>query len=150
MTNVLWSGAGLLALSGLVIWLTHQGLSSKRQALSLGAGVALLTFITLGMIQSLGFPRPIDFTSFDEDPVIISYVLDEPNAIYLWVEIAGSSIPRSIVLPWEDGMARELHNAAQASRGTGGTLTMIGDGDGAEGPMFHAQPIPPSPPKTGS
>jgi len=48
-----------------------------------------------------------------EQVQVLSSVMKEDEAIYLWLQIPDVDEPRSYKLPWSDEIAKELHKAQQ-------------------------------------
>ncbi len=117
-----------------------------------------LVAIAGAALSAMGQPRPI-WTMYPQpaEVTIISYVLDEPRAIYLWV--ASPTGPMAIVLPWNEQKAAQLHTAGEAAKkahtalkgklskakGRPGELGTKDD----EKPIFYPEPQRPLPPKQG-
>lgn len=136
---VLSLAVGLVAIYGRSAWLrtgTYAGLM---------VGMGFLWF------TSLGQPRPAYLHV--PDGTVLSYRLDEPNAIYLWLVPEGSAQPLAFQLPWHDDVAGNLVDAARRRANNGDTLKMK-SATGAMGvksqPMFyvtHTHALPPKSPE---
>ena len=132
---VLSIGAGLIAMYGRSGWLragTYAGLL---------VGMGLLWF------TSMGLPRPTYLHV--PNGTVLSYRLDEPNAIYLWLVPEGSAQPLALQLPWHDDVAGNLVDAARR-RANDGDMLKMKSATGAIGlksqPMFyisHTHALPP-------
>lgn len=102
---------------------------------------------------SLGLPRPALFGV--PKGTVVAFTLDEPRAIYVWLQVQGSERPVSIQLPWHESEAAALHQAAQQAKAMGAKLKMRGQrgsGNDIPGlhqlkPMFYPASPEPLPPK---
>jgi hypothetical protein len=79
--------------------------------------------------SSLGLPRPTSLDLRDPQGTVVSYVVDEPNAILLWLVPDGSSIPRSYALPFDMQQAQQLQQAFQNAKKNGAPVRMGKGGD---------------------
>lgn len=115
---------------------------------------ALLATLALGW-YSLSLPQP----SWLGTPPgrLVSYSLDEPVAIYVWIQPKGSSTPQAFMLPWDKSRAIEIRNAEAQAKEQGMDVMARGSlpgrskkhGSGLRGiPMFYPAPPPPLPEKT--
>lgn len=100
---------------------------------------------------SLGRPRPVLFSA--PTGRVVSYSLDEPRAIYLWVMPPGATIPASFELPWSERQASQLQTAAEQAKKAGQPLQAghaggsIGSDRLGEDVRFYPQERKPIPPK---
>ncbi len=102
---------------------------------------------------SLGLPRPVLLAA--PTGTVLSYRLDEPRAIYLWVTPPRGTVPASLKLPWSERQAVQLQEAAEQAKKHGQPL-QVGAVPGRAGlasPVrgevrFYARQPPPLPPKT--
>lgn len=102
---------------------------------------------------SLGAPRPAMFGV--PQGTVVAFSLDEPRAIYVWLQPPDARAPVAIALPWHESDAAALHRAAQQAKATHAVLKMRGQSGGANGipglhamaPMFYPAPAPALPPK---
>lgn len=144
--------------TALIALLTNIGLWSQHKLrVKLGAlAVAALFLPTsyFAMVSLLSRPKPIvlEWTPPKADETtVIAAQMREDVAIYLWIQRPDSSEPRSYVLPWDEQLARQLHEAQRAAEEDGGTVQvrlppMLKNLDPAER-MFYATPPPALPPK---
>ncbi len=98
------------ALASLAIW-------APRPARVRVAAVVITTLfipiIYVELIEMLSKPKPMSFEWFvrDTDAVLLGTSLDEGNAIYLWLRLAGSVEPRYYKVPWNLKLAEKLEDA---------------------------------------
>lgn len=134
------------ALSALVGLISIYGRSASLRAASFGG-------LVLGMLllwyASLGIPRP----QYLHVPhgTVLSFHLDEPNAIYLWLLPDGSARPLALELPWQKDVAGNLVDASER-RANQGDRIKIRDGIVGSGlrtkPLFYVSHSEALPPKT--
>jgi hypothetical protein len=115
-------------------------------SVSLGVSAALWQL-------SLGLPRPVLLAA--PTGTVVSYHLDEPRAIYLWVTPPRGTVPASLKLPWSERQAAQLQEAAEQAKKRGQPLQVgaipgrTGLTSQARGEVrFYARQPPPLPPKT--
>lgn len=156
MTVTLFTVFALLA--GLVIALAGMVLLRHRRAglVVFGLAALVLGYAYAAGAELLGRPKPLRLAGFErgvENATVIGSTYEEGRAIYLWLILPGSAVPRAYVLPWSQEAAEDLLRAEEAA-GANGTRVMVRNpfrhGEaGAEG-SFDA-PAPPIPPeKTGA
>jgi hypothetical protein len=79
-----------------------------------------LLFVLLMLWQSsLGLPRPTMLELHDPQGTVVSYVVNEPDAILVWLVADGSSVPRSYALPFDTKEAMQLQQAFEAAKKNG-------------------------------
>lgn len=113
------------------------------------AAFAVLIGSTIGLWYfSLGLPRP-EYAHVPNGTVL-SYSLDEPKAIYLWLMPDGSAEPLAFVLPWRNDVAGNLVHAAQ-SKATPSDSLRVRNQNGQKGlpvkPLFYVSHVHGLPPK---
>lgn len=120
---------------------------AKSAWLRAGSYAGLVAGMMLLWYFSLGQPRPQYFQI--PSGTVLSYQLDEPNAIYLWLVPNGSVEPLALALPWHDDVASNLVDAARR-RGDPGDSLKIKTERGEMGlrtkPVFyvtHSHELPP-------
>lgn len=141
MTNVIVFAALSLAVGLVSIYASSAWLRATTYA-TLVAGLLLLWF------TSLGLPRP-EYLHVPNGTVL-SYYLDEPNAIYLWLVPEGSAQPVALQLPWHDDVAGNLVDAARRRGNPGDSIKMTSPTDGMglrTKPVFYVTHVRPLPPK---
>jgi hypothetical protein len=82
--------------------------------------------------SSLGLPRPTMLEPHYPQGTVVSYVVDEPDAILLWLVPDGSSMPRSYALPFDNKQALQLQHAFEIAKKSG-TQVRMGKGGGKAG-----------------
>ena len=82
---------------------------------------------------------------------VVSSVMRENVAIYVWLQIPGIAEPRAYALPWSEQTARELQAARQKAEQDGAGVRMrlrfSSTLDDRE-PVFYARPREALPPKS--
>lgn len=146
MVNAAIFAALAVLVGGWLLW--H---SSRHSYVTCGL-FALLLIAAGGLgLTSLGNPKPMALQWPRLGKVTVAaYVLDEPNAIYLWLVTDGSA-PQAFVLPWSTPTADALNSAGEQAKAQGTAVMMQMPGQAIEGtpsterPMFYAAPQPPLP-----
>jgi len=144
---------------GLAALLANIGLwSAHRLRVKLGALIAAALFLPtayMSLVSLLSRPKPIELEWTQPAPdetTLLASQMKEDVAIYLWVDRQGLMEPRAYVLPWDEELARELHEAQRAAESEGGTVQvrMSRRNKNREQMerMFYAAPPPAPPPKT--
>lgn len=135
-------------LASIAIW-SPRALQLKIAALICATALLPLTYVSLNDILSR--PKPIQLEAVHKDieqVQVLSSVMKEDEAIYLWLQIPEVDEPRSYKLPWSDEIAKELHKAQQEAEQSGTEVNMKKPFektvDSLE-PVFYAAP-PPAPP----
>ena len=139
---------GLIA--SLAVW-SRRRVRFKASVLAATALFAVVQFVAL--TDLLSRPKPIELAwpaPDEETTAVVASEAVEDVAIYLWLKEEGRVEPRSFVLPWNEDMARQLHESGREAEQTGGTLRMrqrngtnLVEGE----KMFYAEPQAPPPPK---
>lgn len=138
------------ALAGIAIW------APRARALKIAAlacATLLLPIVYFTMDDLLSRPKAIELTAaaaYLEDARVVSSMIEENVAIYLWLKIADSEAPRSFQLPWSKQTAIELHKAQQQAEAKGTQVKMKKPGEASmddQEPVFYAAAPPPPPPK---
>lgn len=123
--------------------------------------IALLStglFLPLGYLVAndlLSRPKPLQIEVLKQHldkSVVTASVMQEGEAIYLWLQMANINEPRAYHLPWDENLAKELHEAQRNAEesGTDVEMSMVeGDAAYSEKPMFQAKAAIPPPPKEG-
>lgn len=145
------------AAAALLVFLTNISLWSRRRLrVKLTALLIALLFLPAGylaLITLLGRPKPIDleWTAHEpDDTVILASQMVEGEAIYLWAALPEIPEPRAFVLPWDEELAKQLHEAQRTAEDSGGTVHAKlprGDQHQAGERMFYEAPPPPPAPK---
>jgi hypothetical protein len=92
---------------------------------------ALLCALPMLWQSSLGLPRPTMLDTHDPHGTVVSYVVDEPNSILLWLIPDGSSLPRSYALRFDPKQAMQLQHAFETAKKNGAPVRMGKAGDKA-------------------
>jgi hypothetical protein len=148
-----YAGAVLLAgvLASIGIW------APRRTWIKAGAVAVTALFLPLGYLglaDLLGKPKPwaLELASEDvEEARLVSAVMKEDVAIYVWLEIPGIDEPRAYALPWDEQTARELQRAQQDGEKRGEGVRMRFNYRSTldeRTPVFYAAPQEALPPKT--
>lgn len=149
---------GLFAAAAvLLVILTNISLWSRRRLrVKVTALLVALLFLPAGylaLVTLLGRPKPIDleWTAYQPDEtVILASQMVEGEAIYLWAALPEVPEPRAFVLPWDEELAKQLHEAQRSAENSGGTVHARlprGEQHQAGERMFYEAPPPPPPPK---
>jgi len=142
------STALIAVLASIAIW-SPRLLALKVAALA--CATALLPIGYYGLNDILSRPKPVQLEAVhnDIDQVqVLSSIMKEDEAIYLWLQIPEVEEPRSYKLPWSDAVAKELHKAQQEAEQSGTEVKMKKPFEktmDSEEPVFYATP-PPAPP----
>lgn len=120
---LLFSVAGVLAalLGFIAVW------SPRRAWLKIAAVATVAGFLPAaygGFAFLLSRPKPVDIEWAHRalpEATVLGQRMEEDVAIYLWLALDGVEEPRSYVLPWNQEMAKQLHEASRAAekQGTG-------------------------------
>lgn len=138
-------------LANIAVW------SPRRVRVKVGAVILAALFLPIGYATLIGLlsrPKPIELEwarPAPEDTTVLASSLKEQEAIFLWLEVAGLEEPRAYRLPWDEQLARQLHDAQRAARQKGGNVRMrmrAGEGSPGGERMFYSAPPEPLPPKT--
>ena len=109
-------------LASITLW------SRRRRAMKVAAlavVVALLPTGYLALVELLSRPKPMALEwspPTKEDSTVLASQLQEGEAIYLWVTRHDSPEPRAYALPWDEELARELHESRRKAQREGGAV----------------------------
>jgi hypothetical protein len=92
----------------------------------------LLCALSMVWQSSLGLPRPTMLEPREPQGTVVSYVVDEPRTILVWLVADGSSMPRSYALPFDIKRAMQLQLAFETAK-KNGSLVRMGPGGDEEG-----------------
>lgn len=98
--------------------------SQERTWLRVAAFCALLVALPMLWQSSLGLPRPTELDLADPSGTVVSYVVDEPKAILVWLVPDGSNLPRAYSLAFETSRALQLQKAFADARHQGSEVRM--------------------------
>jgi hypothetical protein len=108
--------------------------SRERTWLRVMAFCALLAALPMLWQTSLGLPRPIDLDLGKPSGTVVSYVVDEPKSILVWLVPDGSNLPRAYAFSFESKKALQLQKAFADARQQGNAVRMEpGGGSGKSG-----------------
>jgi len=142
----------------LMAFVVNLALWSKRHvSLKLGAlSAAVLFFATVyfGFSDLLSRPKPVDIEwaqRSTEEATVLGATMNEGEAIYVWLALDGVAEPRSYEIPWNQNMARQLHEAQQEAEASGAMVKMRlpfkNSQDVVEEQQFYTPPQKALPPK---
>jgi len=109
--------AALSVLVGVWAWAHRPGWWT------VGVYPVLVFALYFSAVEVMGTSKPKWLEWREMDVVrVISYVLDEPSAIHIWIEAKDG--PRAYVIPWDKKIARQLRAADSDARGRETDLKM--------------------------
>ena len=145
----LWGAiAGVLAT--LSIW-SPRKLSVKIIALALA--VLVLPAAYASFTELLSRPKPLHLEWAQRalsEATVLSAMLHEGDHIYLWLALPDLEQPRAYALPWDEELAKQLHQAQQQAEGEGSKVRMRQPFDhrlDSDEPLFYAPAQAPPPAK---
>jgi len=137
-------------LSTIAIWAPRK-LQLKVLALVCATGFLPLAYMSFNDILSRPKPAQLEtLVNGKDDLTVLSSIMREDEAIYLWLQLPDAREPRSFQLPWSEATAKELHKATQEAEDTGTAVKMTQPQEKTEDtqqPVFYAQPQEPPPEK---
>lgn len=137
-------------LASIAIW-SPRSLPLKVSALL--CATAFLPVGYFGLNDILSRPKPTQLEAMHkhvEQVEVLSSVMQENKAIYLWLQIPEVDEPRAYQLPWSEETAKELHKAKQEAEEAGTQVSMKKPFEKTvdnQEPIFYAAPQPPPPMK---
>ena len=135
-------------LASIAIW-SPRSLPLKVAALLCATGLLPVTYASLNDILSRPKPMQLESVHKDVEQVqVLSSIMKENDAIYVWLQLPEVDEPRSYRLPWSDETAKELHKAQQEAEQSGTEVKMNKPFEktvDSQDPVFYAAP-PPAPP----
>ncbi len=118
-----------VAMAVLVATLASITLWSRRKravkVIALGLVAVLLPTGYFSLVELLSRPKPMMLEwspPTKQDSTVLASQLQEGEAIYLWVVRHDTPEPRSYVLPWDEELARELHESKRKAARDGGAV----------------------------
>ena len=136
-------------LASISIW-SPRSLKLKIIALLCAGAFLPVGYFSLNDILSRPKPAQLETVHKDIDQVkVLSSMMVEDEAIYLWLRLPEVTEPRSYVLPWSDEVAKQLHKANQDAEEQGTEVEMKKPFEKTvdnQEPVFYAAP-PPAPPE---
>ena len=138
-------------LLGVCVFLGLPRIRRWQRITSVVSFFLLIGIVYAGSIDLLGSPQPIELEwRTPDDATVLASSMREGEAIYVWLQAANATEPRSYVLPWNTKTAQQLQNALEDGKSTGrkGRMTRPSGSDGEDGvPKFYAEPQRPLPEK---
>ncbi len=139
-----------------IAWIAVGPVRTIRVRTIAVALVAALLPVGFGAVSELlSRPKPVVAEWIDrqiEEATVLSSVLHEDEAIYLWLQLPDSEEPRAYVLPWDEQTAREISEAEAEGEATDQQVAMKNPFKPSEEmdsePQFHVPPPPALPAKT--
>jgi len=147
MTVVL--AAGLATIS---IWAPRK-LWVKVGAVLLAAGFMPLSYASFADLLSK--PKPIALEWFQRsmsEATVLSALMQEGEAIYLWLQLPSTSEPRYYKIAWDVEVAKQLQEAMREAEKNGSGMKMqlpFENSWDKDKPQFYALPQPKLPEKNG-
>lgn len=148
-----------LAVGGLALITVWSRRAALWKTVSVCLVVAVLALGYVTYVELLSKPKPLRLEFADlADAEVISAMLAEDEAIYLWLRVDGA--PRFYEMPWDKKTALELQTVMREARRAGASVAMRGPTEAEEsGPSvgsrdddaqvdtFYAVPPPIVPPE---
>lgn len=135
---------------------THGIWAPRRLGVKISALVTTVLFLPLAYAATLSLlsqPKPVHLEwwhAHADEATVLGSSLREGQGIFLWLQMADLSEPRSYVLPWDRELAQQLQDALRAAEENGSAVQMrlpfeptLDNRD----PKFYALPQPALPPK---
>lgn len=117
--------AALFALlATIAIWSPRR---TPIRVIALAATACLLPLGYVQLTELLSRPKPIDFEWFEREAlsaVVLGVSFEEGEAIYLWLQLESSPVPRYYILPWRQELAERLEQAVDDATARGSTVTI--------------------------
>lgn len=130
-------------LASIAIW-SPRSLPPKIASLVCATLLLPVTYFSLNDILSRPKPVQLEAMYSDVEQVqVVSSVMKEDEAIYVWLQIPDVEEPRSYKLPWSDETAKELHKAQQDAEESGTEVKMKKPFEKTvdnQEPVFYAAP----------
>jgi hypothetical protein len=98
--------------------------SRERNWLRVMAFCALVAALPMLWQASLGLPRPTDLDLGKPSGTVVSYVVDEPKSILVWLVPDGGTLPRAYSFSFETRKALQLQKAFADARQHGSEVRM--------------------------
>jgi len=140
--------AGILA--AITIWAPR---SRVLKTVALTCVCVFLPAAYASLEDMLSRPRHLtseQLQSLGEEASVLASQLVEDEAIYLWLSLQSADQPRYFRLPWNDELARQLHEASRDAEGQGTDVKiskMLENSTEHREPIFYAAAPPPLPAK---
>jgi len=130
-------------LATIAIWAPRR---LQLKVLALVCATAFLPLAYVSFNDILSRPKPTQLETLVQgvaDLTVLSSIMREDEAIYLWLQLPNVREPRSFQLPWSEETAKELHKANQEAEDQGTEVKMAKPQDKSEDtqePVFYAEP----------
>ncbi len=99
------------ALAAIAIWAPRP---TRVRVVALGIAALFIPVVYTQSIEMLSKPKPASFEWYErgaDSAELLGVSFAEGRSIYLWLRIAGTSEPRSYVIPWNLKLAEKLEDA---------------------------------------
>ncbi len=99
------------ALATIAIWAPRP---TRVRVTALVIAMFFIPVVYVQSIEMLSKPKPMSFEWYERNEskaVLIGITLDEGKAIYLWLQLPGSTEPRNYEVPWNLRLAEKLEDA---------------------------------------
>jgi hypothetical protein len=116
--------------------------SHERNWIRVMAFCCLLAALPMLWQTSLGFPRPTGLVLGKPLGTVVSYVVDEPKSIFVWLVPDGSKLPRVYSFSFEARTALQLQSAFADARQRGSEVRMEPGGSNKSGSLSDARDSP--------
>jgi hypothetical protein len=127
-------GAMSLLFGCVVLYSSHD-----RTWIRVSAFCALLVALPMLWQTSLGLPRPADLDLAKPSGTVVSYVVDEPKSIFVWLVPDGGNLPRAYSFSFETRKALQLQKAFADARQQGSEVRMKPGGSNKSSSMPDAR-----------
>jgi hypothetical protein len=131
-------------LLGSFIFLVLPRGRTRQRVMSTGIFIVLIVVVYGGSIDLLSRPKPMRLEWRDAARAqVLGASIREGEGIFVWLQVAGTSEPRSYALPWNMKMAQQLQNAMREAQANGTGVNMskpFEAGLDDREPKFYAMP----------
>jgi hypothetical protein len=138
MPTAEWAPPAVFGAMSLLLGSAMLFSSLDRHWLRVLAFCALLAALPILWQTSLGLPRPVDLDLGKPSGTVVSYVVDEPKSIFVWLVPDGGSLPRAYSFSFETRKALQLQKAFENARQRGGEVRMEPSQGGKAGGLADA------------
>ena len=143
MPTAVYAPAAVFGVTSLLLGTVLLFSSRERYWLRVSAFCALLVALPMLWQTSLGLPRPTDLDLGKPSGTVVSYVVDEPKSILVWLVPDGSNLPRAYSFSFETKKALQLPKAFADARHLGNAVRMEpGRGHGKSGCLAASRDNP--------
>jgi len=119
MPTAVYASPAIFAIISLLLGAVVLFSSRERNWLRVMAFCALVAALPMLWQASLGLPRPTDLELGKPSGTVVSYVVDEPKSILVWLVPDGSNLPRAYAFSFESRKALQLQKAFADARQQG-------------------------------